>query len=108
MLVGDVREARRTTGCSWKLSGGSQFSSAVTKVSKKCHVFRAVARMKKVWDSERCSGFGSMDRLMRQAMKGAATQSAIIGDTKDRRHGSQAARPAAMATARKGSNHMAA
>ena len=30
----EVREAMVGTGISWKLSGGSQFSSAVTKVSK--------------------------------------------------------------------------
>ena len=34
MLVGLVREATPAAGFSWKLSGGSQFSSAVTKTSK--------------------------------------------------------------------------
>src|SRR5579862_4931801 len=41
MLVGDVRWATTGRGSSWKLSGGSIRSSAVTKVSKYRQVRRA-------------------------------------------------------------------
>ncbi len=41
MLVGEVRWATTPRGSSWKLSGGSQLSVAVTKVSKKRQVLRA-------------------------------------------------------------------
>ena len=40
MLVGEVREAINGVGTSWKLSGGSMWSVAVTKVSKKRQVRR--------------------------------------------------------------------
>ena len=42
MFVGDVRRASfGPTSSSWKLSGGSQPSEAVTNVSKYLHVLRA-------------------------------------------------------------------
>jgi hypothetical protein len=41
MLVGDVRWATTGFGASWKLSGGSMWSSGVTNVSKKRQVRRA-------------------------------------------------------------------
>src|SRR5260221_13025921 len=44
MLVGDVRWAMTGLGSSWKLSGGSMLSAAVTKVSKKRQVRRAISR----------------------------------------------------------------
>src|ERR1019366_4902786 len=80
MLVGDVREATTGTGSSWKLSGGSQCSSAVTKVSKKRQVLRAVRRRK-----ANCLGFssgaveGSIGWLIRQAIHGEASQRLRIG-----------------------------
>ena len=80
MLVGEVREATTGTGSSWKLSGGSQCSWAVTKVSKKRQVLRAVRRRK-----ANCFGFnsgtaeGSMGWLMRQAIQGEANQRPRIG-----------------------------
>src|ERR1019366_10821328 len=80
MLVGDVREATTGTGSSWKLSGGSQLSCAVTKVSKKRQVLRAVRRRK-----ANCLGFecgcaeGSMGWLMRHAIQGEASQRLRIG-----------------------------
>src|SRR5271170_6881598 len=40
MLVGLVREPMAPAGCSWKLSGGSQFSSDVTNTSKNLQVRR--------------------------------------------------------------------
>ena len=44
MLVGEVRCAIAGFGSSWKLSGGSMWSSAVTNVSKKRQVRRAISR----------------------------------------------------------------
>ena len=44
VLVGEVRWATRPSGISWKLSGGSQWSSSPTNVSKKCQVLRAIRR----------------------------------------------------------------
>ena len=43
-LVGEVRWASAGTGSSWKLSGGSMLSAAVTKVSKNRQVRRAISR----------------------------------------------------------------
>ena len=43
MLVGDVRCATTGAGSSWKLSGGRDGRPTPTKVSKKCHVRRAVS-----------------------------------------------------------------
>src|SRR5947207_2540507 len=80
MLVGEVRKATTGTGSSWKLSGGSQCSCSVTKVSKKRHVLRAVCRRK-----ANCLGFnwgtteGPMGWLIRQAIQGQANQRPRIG-----------------------------
>ena len=82
MFVGEVREAIVGAGTSWKLSGGSQFSCAVTKVSKKCHVLRAV-RLRKVNCSAVKSGVAdSMGWLIHQAIHGAASQRPRIGRAK--------------------------
>ena len=51
MLVGDVRCATTDTGCSCTLSGGSQWSSGPTKVSKKAQVLRESLRRKTVWSA---------------------------------------------------------
>ena len=51
MLVGEVRCATLTTGCSCTLSGGSQWSSGPTYVSKYAHVLRASLRRKCVWST---------------------------------------------------------
>src|SRR3546814_2607081 len=39
-LVGEVRRATSSEGCSWMLSGGSQWSASVTKSSKNAQVRR--------------------------------------------------------------------
>ena len=52
--MGEVRVANMGTGSSWKLSGGNQLSLAVTNVSKKRQVLRAV-RLRNVT----CLGFKS-------------------------------------------------
>ena len=80
MLVGDVRCATVGAGASWKLSGGSQLSSGVTKVSKYRHVRRAVRR--RAWASAseiaaRLSGAGG--RLIHRATAGEISQSATMG-----------------------------
>src|SRR5207249_10846064 len=51
ILVGEVRCATFTVGCSCTLSGGSQWSSGPTYVSKYAHVFRASLRRKFVWST---------------------------------------------------------
>src|SRR6266702_2559847 len=60
-LVGDVRWASAGTGSSWKLSGGSMLSAAVTKVSKNRQVRRAISRS--AWAS-------AVDTDMRPAILG--------------------------------------
>src|SRR5258706_12829994 len=56
MLVGEVRWATTGRGSSWKLSGGSQLSSAVTNVSKKRQLRRAAVRMICRSSAVSCSG----------------------------------------------------
>jgi len=75
MFVGEVRCATVGAGVSWKLSGGRSFSAAVTNVSKKLHVRRAMTR-----SSASCSGvpgssIGWCSRLTRWATTGARNQS---------------------------------
>ena len=74
MLVGDVRDAMIGVGISWKLSGGSQCSSAVTNTSKKCQVLRAVPRRKPSCERESVGMAGPMGRLTHQAIHGEANQ----------------------------------
>ena len=64
MLVGEVRCATTPRGSSWKLSGGRWLSSAVTKVSKKRQVRRAISR------SSRCCVGDSSDFADRAAACG--------------------------------------
>ena len=79
MLVGDVRRAIVTVGCSCTLSGGSQWSPGPTYISKYAHVRRASLRRKCV-----CSTFNfalrlASGRLIHQAIAGDAAQSSRIG-----------------------------
>ena len=64
MFVGDVREATRRTGCSWKLSGGRWFSSAETNASKKSQVRRATECMKRAWFLESGEGIDAIGWLI--------------------------------------------
>ena len=80
ILVGEVRCAITARGSSWKLSGGRWLSSAVTKVSKKRQVRRAISL------SSRCCSADNSDFaaeggvwLIRHAMAGAATHSSRKG-----------------------------
>src|SRR5689334_12228882 len=100
MLVGDVREATSGEGSSWKLSGGSQFSLSLTKVSKKCQVLRAARRKNASCSPVNETGAASMARLSHQAMKGAANHARKKGaaDQKNCGVGVKRAIPAARAT----------
>ena len=79
MFVGEVREAMTGTGSSWKLSGGSQFSWAVTKVSKKRQVLRAAFRRKTNCSVCNAGTGGSKGWLIRHAIHGATNQRPRIG-----------------------------
>ncbi len=80
ILVGEVRWASAGTGSSWKLSGGSMWSAAVTKVSKNRQVRRAISR--RAWASAAdtdiwpASGGG---RLAQRAIAGEAIHRAASG-----------------------------
>ena len=72
-LVGEVRWASAGAGSSWKLSGGSMWSAAVTKVSKNRQVRRAISR--RAWAS-------AADTDIRPAIPGRPA-----GPARDRRRG---------------------
>src|SRR5207249_2762198 len=107
MFVGEVRAATVVVGSSWKLSGGSQFSSAVTKVSKKCQVLRAM-RWSKVSCSRLSSGAGcSMGRLIHHAIQGATSQRTKNGRATIHRAGCTRPKEIAPPSAIAGANHIA-
>src|SRR5580765_4094771 len=83
MLVGEVRCARTPTGSSWKLSGGSQWSSGPTKVSKKLQVRRAAARRKRVCSEVSRASRRASGRLAHHAMAGEKSHSSRIGDAEN-------------------------
>src|SRR5205814_6212495 len=106
MLVGEVRAARAGPGSSWKLSGGSQFSSAVTKVSKKCQVLRAMRRSR-VNCSALSSGAGrSIGILIHRAIQGAASQRAKNGRATIQRAGCMRLKETTPPSAIAGPNHI--
>src|SRR6266487_3853113 len=108
MLVGEVRAATAGVGSSWKLSGGSQFSSAVTKVSKKCQVLRAMRRSR-VNCSTLSSGVGcSIGKLIHHAIHGAASQRTKNGTVTIRCAGCMTPKETAPPSAIAGANHIAA
>ena len=75
MLVGEVRWATTGRGSSWKLSGGSQLSSAVTNVSKKRQLRRAAVRMICRSSPVSCSGGRvTIGRLIKRATAGERAQ----------------------------------
>src|SRR5690349_10662617 len=80
MLVGDVRCATTGLGSSWKLSGGSMLSAGVTKVSKKRHVRRAISLKVRASSSDAPNWLAEVgDRLVHNAIAGAAIQSSTKG-----------------------------
>ena len=79
MFVGDVLCAIIAIGCSWKLSGGIQFSSADTKFSKKPHVLRAILWRKSSSPSTN-SGLSSFSgEFSRQEIAGAINHKTRMG-----------------------------
>src|SRR5215213_18149 len=81
MFVGDVRCATTGAGSSWKLSGGSQLSSAPTNVSKKRHVRRAITRANAVSSSLnrfRSAGRGLLAQYATSGERSQTTESVPI------------------------------
>ena len=80
ILVGDVLWATTGFGVSWKLSGGSMLSAAVTNVSKKRQVRRATSRSAVAslpLTARLAAAPGG--RLARQATRGETVHSASSG-----------------------------
>src|SRR5690606_4598636 len=59
MFVGEVRRATVPFGSSWKLSGGSHWSSGPTKVSKKAQVLLASRRSSGTSTTSAADGSGA-------------------------------------------------
>ena len=96
MLVGEVRWAMRSAGCSWKLSGGRWLSAGPTKVSKNRQVRRAsTAQLQRLGVADASTGAvraaGSATRRRPATRPTAAAPAA-------RRAALRAARPRAGAT----------
>src|SRR5688572_10412446 len=90
-FVGDVRCATSPFGSSWKLSGGKECSSALTKISKKRHVRRAILR--NVLRSAAVKG------VARESGRGALTALTIAGENaQSRRKGAANGHAAGFAT----------
>ncbi len=79
IFVGLVRGATTAAGCSWKLSGGSQFSWAVTNVSKYRHVRRDSLDKNARCSSDNCAGAAVNDRLSHHAIPGDTSHSPSSG-----------------------------
>ncbi|MEA3220197.1 MAG: hypothetical protein OZX49_01298 [Immundisolibacter sp.] len=107
MLVGEVRCATGSARLSCTLSGGSQWSSGPTKVSKKAQVRRASARRKRVCSVVRAGSRRTRGRLIHQAMAGDASHSSRIGVAAIDAAGRVASSRPALASAMAGATHMA-
>ncbi len=93
-MVGEVRWASTGAGSSWKLSGGSMWSTGVTKVSKNRQVRRAISRRARASAVEIGSRPATRgDRLAQRAMAGEAIHSAA--NAAARGHVPRSAEPAA-------------
>ena len=79
MFVGLVRDATTRLGFCWMLSGGSQWSSAVTNSSKYRHVFRDSFSRKCCWLSDSRGAGRGIGRLSHQATSGDASHAASKG-----------------------------
>ncbi len=96
-----------SAGFSWKLSGGSQFSSAVTKTSKKRQVRRDSFCRKTRCASDRWTGGGGSGRLSHQATSGETSHRPSSGPATSSMTGSpDISRSSDAATASAGPNHM--
>ncbi len=78
-FVGEVRCATMPRGCSWKWSGGSQWSSGPTSRSKYSQVRRAIRRS--CWRCPMDSGccLGAIGLLIHSATSGEASQASRSG-----------------------------
>src|SRR5687768_1741851 len=83
IFVGEVRCAITGLGSSWKLSGGSQLSSAPTKVSKNLHVRLAINRAKRRSSPVNSLRAGGVWRLTQLATKGETAQPIRYGAATD-------------------------
>src|SRR4029077_3053538 len=106
MLVGDVRCAIVTVVCSCTLSGGSQWSSGPTYISKYAHVRRASLRRKCVCSIVNFALRRASGRLIHQAIAGEAAQSNNIGPAIASAAGLVADRPTHVSAAMTGAIHM--
>ena len=88
------------------LSGASQLSSTVTKVSKKLQVLRASTCRKAVCDSLSVAGWRSTGRLIHQATTGAQNHSSSTGAAIGSADGCSSASATAEATASTGEHHI--
>ena len=79
MLVGEVRRAIVTVVCSCTLSGGSQWSSGPTYISKYAHVRRASLRRNCSCSTVNFALRRTRGRLIHHAIAGDAAQSSRIG-----------------------------
>ena len=102
MLVGEVRCATSPSGSSWWLSGGSQWSSGPTKVSKKSQVRRARRRRKARSASASAGGARRRGRPVRSAISGDASHRSSTGAAARRAPGRRTASRGASASARAG------
>src|SRR4026209_1961549 len=98
MLVGEVRCATTAAGCSWKLSGGSQWSSGPTKVSKNAQVLREITRRKRVCSGARGAGGGAGGGGLHHAGAGGGNGRSRIGAAGARAAAPEAASQSAAAT----------
>ena len=86
MFVGEVRCATTGRGSSWKLSGGSPWSSGPTNVSKNRQVRRAVRRSGAMSAADSCSAAVSAGGwLTHLATRGDSSHSTMNGAA-TRRH----------------------
>src|SRR5579862_8773719 len=106
MLVGEVRWAITPTGCSWKLSGGSQWSSAPTKVSKNAQVLRARLRRNRVWSADSLARRRVSGRLIHHAIAGEANHRAAMGPATANAAGCESSTPITASKAAAGPAHM--
>src|SRR3990172_8044588 len=79
MLVGEVRRASTAAGPSCRLSGGSQWSSGPTKVSKKAQVLRDTRRRNAVCPGESLACGRASGRPSHHTTSGDASHRSRIG-----------------------------
>src|SRR5664279_5856998 len=108
IFVGEVRSAITGLGSSWKLSGGSQFSCALTKVSKKCHVLRALTRKNPSCSADKFAGTRAIGWLIHHAIHGETNHRQKTGKAAASSVGCMTARNIADASAVTGATHILA